>query len=111
MIDQTMVIARKALQSTSSGRNGSFCPPVKCIHNRHTHDVPCRQKESQMTPVRMDADVEVADEQDVNVAISRALERAGVSLDELRQQAMGSHFSSERARMAWFMISPFVARP
>jgi hypothetical protein len=44
----------------------------------------------------------------VDVAVRRALEGAHISLEELRNQAAHSRFSSERARMAWFVISRFV---
>jgi hypothetical protein len=55
------------------------------------------------------AEVEIADESDVRAAVKRALDEAGVSLDELRRQAKESRFQSESARLAWFVISPFVA--
>ena len=61
-----------------------------------------------MTPAQMAVDVEIADDDDVTAAVANALEGAGVTLEELQEQARVSHFSSERARMAWFVISSFV---
>jgi hypothetical protein len=60
-----------------------------------------------MTPAQA-VDVQVANDRDVKAGIRKALREAGVSLDELQHQAAISHFSSERARMAWFMISPLL---
>jgi hypothetical protein len=62
---------------------------------------------STMTP--QVADVEIAEEADIQAAIQRALDDAGVSLDELRRQARESRFETERARLAWFIVSAFVA--
>jgi hypothetical protein len=61
-----------------------------------------------MTPAQKAIDVQVADEKDVQAAIRRALKGAGVSCEELVEQARTSRFASERARLAWFVISPFV---
>jgi hypothetical protein len=60
-----------------------------------------------MTPAEIH--VEFATERDVAAAVGSALSNAGVTLDQLRQQAQDSRFTSERARSAWFVISPFVA--
>jgi hypothetical protein len=57
-----------------------------------------------------DTHVESATDEDVQAAVARALESAGVSLEELRAQAEASRFSSDAARLAWFVISPFVGR-
>lgn len=59
---------------------------------------------------RNHARVEVATDEDIQAAARRALRRAGVTVDELRQQAREGRFSSERARLAWFMISPVADR-
>lgn len=59
---------------------------------------------------RNHARVEVATEQDILAAARRTLRRAGVTVDELREQAREGRFSSERARLAWFMISPVADR-
>jgi hypothetical protein len=54
------------------------------------------------------AEVEIATDADVDAAIRRALDEAGVTFEELREQARVSRFSSERARRAWFVVSSFV---
>lgn len=59
--------------------------------------------------MQLEADVEVADDDDVRAAVAVALDRAGVTIEELKRQAAESRFSSERARLAWFMVSA-VAR-
>lgn len=53
--------------------------------------------------------VEFATDNDVDAAVDSALADVGVTLDQLRKQAQISRFTSERARSAWFVISPFVA--
>jgi hypothetical protein len=66
-----------------------------------------------MTPAQRATQVEVANSEDVKVAVREALKDANITLRELRCEAQRSQFSSERARMAWFVVSPFVgaARP
>ncbi len=59
---------------------------------------------------RNHARVEVATDEDIQAAARRTLRRAGVTVDELRQQAREGRFYSERARLAWFMISPVADR-
>lgn len=59
---------------------------------------------------RKHARVEVATDQDIQAAARRTLRRAGVTVEELREQAREGRFSSERARLAWFMISPVADR-
>jgi hypothetical protein len=54
--------------------------------------------------------VERANKADVKAAVQHALDDAGVTLEELRSQAKESRFTSERARMAWFAVSAFVAK-
>lgn len=51
-----------------------------------------------------EAQVQVADQEDVKAAISNALKRAGCSFDELAEQARSGHYSSTRARLAWMAI-------
>lgn len=63
-----------------------------------------------MTPAQTDVDVQVATDEDLRAAINDALCAANVSLEELRRQAASSHFASEDARIAWFMISEFLDR-
>jgi hypothetical protein len=62
-----------------------------------------------MTPPQV-AEVEIAEDADVKAAVERALNEAGVTLSELREEAKLSRFRSERARQAWFVVSPFVGR-
>jgi hypothetical protein len=61
-----------------------------------------------MTPSQLAVDVQSANDEDVEEAISRALEQAGVSLEELMDEAKASRFSSADARVAWWVVSPFV---
>jgi hypothetical protein len=61
-----------------------------------------------MTPAQMAVDFERASAEDVDAAVKRELEYAGVTLAELREQAAMSRFDNERCRLAWFTISPFV---
>lgn len=61
-----------------------------------------------MTPAQLAVEVAVADDQDVRDAIEFELTEAGVTLEELFAQARQSHFQSERARLAWFVVSSFV---
>jgi hypothetical protein len=65
------------------------------------------RKGTVMTP--SEVHVEFATDKDVAEAVGSALASAGVTLDQLRRQARESRFSSESARSAWFVISPFVA--
>jgi hypothetical protein len=53
--------------------------------------------------------IEFADDGEMAAAVTSTLAAAGVTLDDLRQQAGRSQFVSERARRAWFVVSPFVA--
>ena len=53
--------------------------------------------------------VEVAGDDDVRAAVEHELAAAGVTLEDLVRQARSSVFVSERARPAWFAISPFVS--
>jgi flavin-binding protein dodecin len=63
-----------------------------------------------MTPAEAAINVEFVNETDVDNAVKEALQRAHVTLEDLRQQAQASRFVSDQARTAWFVISPFVAR-
>jgi hypothetical protein len=62
-----------------------------------------------MTPSEAAVEVQIASDDDIDVAIGRALSSAGATLEQLRDQARRSRFASERARTAWFVISPLVA--
>lgn len=53
-------------------------------------------------------DVEIASDDDVRAGVTRALAELGLTYNELEAQAREGSFSSERARLTWFMISPDV---
>lgn len=53
--------------------------------------------------------VESADDAEIEEAVRATIAVAGVTLDDLRRQAAESRFVSERARRAWFVVSPFLA--
>ena len=59
-----------------------------------------------MTPAEIH--VEYASDKDVAEAVDCALVGAGVTLEQIRHQAQVGRFTSDRARSAWFVISPFV---
>jgi hypothetical protein len=61
-----------------------------------------------MSPAQTLSDVEVASDEDIAAGLARALERLGITLDELRGQAQRDEFSSEQARLTWSVISPIV---
>jgi hypothetical protein len=42
--------------------------------------------------------------EDLRVAVKRALDRAGLTFDQLQEQARTGRFSSVQARMAWVAI-------
>ena len=52
--------------------------------------------------------IESADDADMQQAVAATLAAAGVGVEELRRQAAESRFVSERARRAWFVVSPFL---
>jgi hypothetical protein len=51
-------------------------------------------------------DVELASDDDLAEGVRVALDRLGVSYDELRDQAEREKFQSEDARLVWFMLAP-----
>jgi len=53
--------------------------------------------------------IESVDGVEMQQAVAATLAAAGVSVEELRRQAAASRFVSERARRAWFVVSPFLA--
>ena len=61
-----------------------------------------------MTPSQMAVDVQDANAEDITAAINRALAEAGLTLDELVAEGQSGRFSSEEARMAWWVVSPFL---
>lgn len=54
--------------------------------------------------VEPEAQVLVANSEDLKVAISNALARAGCTFDELAEQARMGQYTSTRARLAWMAI-------
>ena len=61
-----------------------------------------------MTPAQMAVDIYYADKADVAAAIDNALGDARLTLEALIEEAKVGRFSSEDARLAWWVISPFV---
>jgi len=53
--------------------------------------------------------IESVDGVEMQQAVAATLAAAGVSVEDLRRQAGASRFVSERARRAWFVVSPFLA--
>jgi len=53
-------------------------------------------------------DVEYASDEDIKIAVARALEDAEITADELKAEAKAGRFRSEKARAAWFSISPYI---
>jgi len=58
-----------------------------------------------VTPAQASVEVQEASGDDLREAVRDALEVAGLTLDELREQARRGRFSSEDARLAWFVVS------
>jgi hypothetical protein len=57
--------------------------------------------------VRADySDVAVATREDLLAGVQDALDRLGLSLDELHEQAVRGSFGSETARLLWLAIAP-----
>lgn len=55
-----------------------------------------------------DAEGFVLDPGELEEMISRTLDSAGCTLDQLREEARSGEFSSESNWRVWFCISPFV---
>lgn len=53
--------------------------------------------------------IESVTDAEMQAAVAATLAAAGVSPEELRCQAAAGRFVSERARRAWFVVSPFLA--
>lgn len=53
-------------------------------------------------------DVEFASDGDVRAGVDSALAELGLTYEQLEAEARAEQFSSERARLTWFMISPDV---
>jgi hypothetical protein len=91
----------RQLQALSHDRRKVFLPdstdPRKKVSDR-------------MTPAEAAVTVEIVGDAEVQAGVERALKSAGVSLNELAEQARASRFSSERARLVWFMVSPVVSQ-
>jgi hypothetical protein len=50
-------------------------------------------------------EVHRATDADVAAAVAKVLESAGLTLDELSEQARTGRFESDRARRAWFLVT------
>jgi hypothetical protein len=61
-----------------------------------------------MTPAQASVVIERATDRDLEVAVENALNEAGVTLSELREQAAQGRFSSDEARLAWIVIADIV---
>jgi len=53
-------------------------------------------------------EITVLDDFEIQAAIAATLADAGVTIEELRQQAAEGRFVSESARRAWFVVSAFL---
>jgi hypothetical protein len=53
--------------------------------------------------------VYVCEDSEFAAAVAATVAAAGVTLGELRYQAARGRFVSERARRAWFVVSPFLS--
>lgn len=54
------------------------------------------------------SDVTTADADDLNAAITHALDHAGCTFDDLAEQAKSGHFQSVRARLAWVAVGDLM---
>jgi hypothetical protein len=63
-----------------------------------------------VTPAQASVEVQEASGDDLREAVRNALEAAGLTLDELREQAQRGRFGSEEARLAWFVVSSVADR-
>jgi hypothetical protein len=63
-----------------------------------------------VTPAQASVEVQEATDEDLREAVYNALDAAGLTLDELHEQAKNGRFSSEEARLAWFVISSIADR-
>jgi len=59
-----------------------------------------------MTPQQ---EVDIVTEEEIAQAVQRALDKLGVTIDGLKEQAQHGHFQSERARLTWFAIRDLAA--
>jgi hypothetical protein len=55
-----------------------------------------------------DVVVYVASDEDIKIAVARALDDAEITAEELKAEAIAGRFRSEKARLAWFSISPYI---
>jgi hypothetical protein len=60
-----------------------------------------------MSPAEASVKVEWATDDDLRAAATALLADLGITLEELTEQAEAGQFSSEEARIAWFVISSF----
>jgi len=52
--------------------------------------------------------VDIVDDAELQQAVEATIDATGMTADELRRQAVAGRFTSERARRAWFVVSPFM---
>jgi hypothetical protein len=57
-----------------------------------------------MAVIEREDELEVASEQDLRLAVKRALDDIGMTFDQLAAEAEAGHFSSEQARMTWMAL-------
>jgi len=56
-----------------------------------------------------DSDLQVIDtEEELATMIQEALDEAGTTLAELREQARRGRFDSEDLRLTWFAVAPWI---
>lgn len=63
-----------------------------------------------MTPAAQAIEVIELTDDDLRNAVQSALDSAGVTLEQLQDQARRSRFETEEARLAWFVVSSIVDR-
>jgi hypothetical protein len=55
-----------------------------------------------------DVEVQFADDDDVIAAVQLVLDDCDMTIQELRTEALAGRFSSEKARLGWWSISPYL---
>jgi hypothetical protein len=63
-----------------------------------------------MTPAAQAVEVIELTDDDLRDAVQNALDSAGVTLEELQDQAQRGRFETEDARLAWFVVSSILDR-
>lgn len=59
-----------------------------------------------MTPQQ---EVDIVTDEDIQSAMTSALEKLGITIEALKEQARDGKFQSERARLTWFAIRDLAA--